>query len=58
MTIYRLDIVHAPIADCGLSAKFTLFLFLPDQSGAAAGHYTGDAVVDTDQLRARVAIVP
>jgi hypothetical protein len=57
MTINRLDIVHAPISDSGLPAKFTLFLLLPDQSGAAAGHYTGDAVVDADQLGALLAVV-
>jgi hypothetical protein len=49
--------MHAPVADSGLSAKFALFLLLPDYSGAAAGHYTGDAVVDTDQLGAPLAVV-
>lgn len=57
MTIYRLDVVHAPIADSGLSAKFALFLLLPDQSGSAAGHYTGDAVVGADQSAALLAVV-
>ena len=58
MTVYRLDVMHAPITDSRLSGKFAPFLILPDNSGTAAGHYTGDAVVDNGQLRARVAISP
>ena len=56
MTIYRLDVVHAPIADGGLPAEFTPFLLLPDQSGTAAGHDSRDAVVGADQFAALLAV--
>ena len=51
MTVNRLDIMHAPVADGGLSSKFAFFLVLPDQSGAAARHDTRNAIVDADQVR-------
>jgi hypothetical protein len=49
--------MHASFADGGLSGKFAFFLFLPDQSGTAAGHYTRDTIVDAYQLRAITTIV-
>ena len=51
MTVNRLDIMHAPVADGRLSGKFAFFLILPDQSGAAARHDTRNAIVDADQVR-------
>ena len=48
MTVNRLDIMHASVADGGLSGKFAFFLILPDQSGAAARHDTRNAIVDAD----------
>jgi hypothetical protein len=49
MTIDGCDIVHAPIADGRLYREFTLFLFMPGGTGAAAGHNAGNAVVSAQQ---------
>jgi len=57
MTVYGLDVMHASFADGGLSGKFAFFLFLPDQTGTAAGHYTRDTIVDAYQLRAITTVV-
>ena len=45
MTVDRYDIVHAPIADSRLAGELTLFLVMPDSTGTAAGHNTGNTVV-------------
>ena len=46
--------MHASITDGGFNCIFAFFLILPDQAGAAAGHDTGNAVVDTDQIFASI----
>ena len=57
MTIDGCDVVHTPIADGGLYGVFTLLLFMPDGTGAAAGHNSGNAVVGAQQLYTSVPVV-